>query len=226
MYPTWPMVAAALVAGLIGGFIIPDRPRSMPSAVETQSASTEQAEKKSRAETTATVSSAQSSEPVRSHDSTVSAGQTHASTQDRNSCAIETWPYRTPNCLDRTATVEPTHTVVNARRVDPSVSLMKGEEKSTEAAAKSRQKVVSAPPARDEAANAKNASPANPAPSEKKFEPTAEPAPVRRPARRASDLSLNPEWRGAPRTYIRGPDGRLYLAPEYRPDPPRYYYIR
>lgn len=226
MYSTWPMVAAALVAGLIGGFIIPDRPRSMPSAVETQSASTEQADKKSRAEITATVSSAQSSEPVRSHDSTVPAGQTHASTQDRNSCAIETWPYRTPNCLDRTATVEPTHTVVNATRVDPSVNLMKGEGKSTDDAAKSKQKVVSAPPARDEAANAKKASPANPAPSEKKFEPTAESAPVRRPARRASDLSPNPEWRGAPRTYIRGPDGRLYLAPEYRPDPTRYYYIR
>jgi hypothetical protein len=220
------MVAAALVAGLIGGFIIPDRPRSMPSAVETQVASTDKADKKSRAETTATVPSAQSSKPVRSHDNADSAGQSQAPTRDRNSCAIETWPYRTPNCLDRTATVEPTHTVVNARRIDPSVNLVKGEEKSTEATAKSRQKIVSAPPARDEAANAKNATPANHAPSEKSLEPTAEPAPVRRPARRASDLSLNPEWRGAPRTYIRGPDGRLYLAPEYRPAPTRYYYIR
>lgn len=225
MYPTWPMVVSALVAGLIGGFIIPDRPRSMPSAVETQSASTEQANK-SRGETTATVPSAQSSEPVRSQDKATSARQDQESAQDRNSCAIETWPYRSPNCLDRTAAVEPTHTVVNAKRVDPSVNLMKGEGKSTEDAAKSTQKVVSAPPARDEAANAKNSSPANRAPGEKKLEPADEPAPLRRPARRASDLSPKREWREAPRTYIRGPDGRLYLAPEYRPDPPRYYYIR
>jgi translation initiation factor IF-2 len=283
------MVIGALLAGTVGGFMIPVRPEIRDVPALTASKATEPAKKSATDKTAATpaVAKTENASEIRKIPLTEAASkdakqeaQTEPTRQaDANSCAKETWPYRTPNCLDRSAKVAPADTVVSARRVDPTVSLQDKPESKAETKtvatpaptqpkpetaatpkvepAKSQQKVVSTPPARQPHADRPAETEAQPARAETQAareagEPRAERPTARSVAastRRAAEprgndrqeASTNPPRRatrranrnadyfddGIPtRIYLRGPDGRLYLAPEYRPSGRSVYIMR
>jgi hypothetical protein len=256
------MVGGALLAGVLGGFIIPDRPEPRRATTATVSSSpiaktsangatsAPQKEQQGSGEKIRTVPLERSTaaEPEDRDDTTngTSAGNT-SERKNASSCVQETWPYRSPNCLDRTATIEPATTIVNAKRVDPAVGLAAtssasnpatNKETSNPAASKAKdsasasssQKIVSAPKRQE------------PDESQAKSEPETPPVrsePEQRKQAAASRSEDNGGKRRRPRAatrleaesreipagvYFRGPDGRLYLAPEYRLNvQPRYY---
>lgn len=223
MYATWPMVLAALAAGAVGGFMIPDRPQSRPESVS-KASDIPQVIPALRASVQKPVEVSETKAPP--------AQPTTPAAPAAESCSTQSWPYRTPGCLDRTAAVEPAPVVVNARRVDPAVSLrdMNPDKQlpAAESAPAPKQKVVAAPARQNEdmdrpRANGRRMN-ANAAEGE------IGPAKDRRLKRRANDRPnfrlVEGEWREEQRVYFRARDGRLYLAPEYRPAPPATYYIR
>jgi hypothetical protein len=165
----------------LGGFIIPDRPEPRRATTATVSSSpiaktsadgatsAAQSEQQSSGEKIRTVPLERSAavEPEDRGDTTndTSTGKT-SGRKDASSCVQETWPYRSPNCLDRTATVEPAATIVSSKRVDLAVGLAAtssaannetsnpaGSKAKDSASASSAQKIVSAPkrPEPDEA---------------------------------------------------------------------------
>lgn len=269
MYATWPMVFGALVAGAVGGLMVPERPASSPSAVskwasgktgatnETASkpaeptaakpaesvtarpAATEAKPARSVADTSVTPApKAADAKPASSPTETQGAATKVAAQPNdtsRASCEAEKWPYRTANCLDRTAAVLPAETVVRTKRVDPAVS-MKTNEKPTATAEKEKDnkaeaekpKTAALAPAREEESE----------PKEKRTERAARAESDERetksePARRTTQRRVTTTRRAATpddeytgRVYYRDSNGRLYLAPEYRnqlPPPPRYW---
>jgi len=264
MNASWSMVVGALLAGTVAGFMIPVRPEIRDVPALTASKATETA-KKFADDKTATPVAAKTEDAteVRQIPLTESASkgsepaaQTKSDQTDANSCANETWPYRSPNCLDRTAKFAPADTAVSARRVDPAVSLEdKDNQKMLTIApesaakppapkaaevpapkpepAKSEQKVVTAPPVREERAER----PA-PQPEQASTRPTPEPRAhvnerqeassekPRRAARRINRDSVDLDDGIPTKIYLRGPDGRLYLAPEYRPSGREIYIMR
>jgi hypothetical protein len=229
MYATWPIVVSALVAGLVGGFLIPDRPQSQPAAVAKVSPVPELGE--------SDTSSRLANGPAPENNHTLVAPKDQASaTSTRDAidpqpspCAIDSWPYRAPGCLDRTAAVEPKYSVIDVKRVDPAQSLVAEGDSADDSAAKSRQKVVSAPSGRAEEADDTKRDSSNEATgttgaAKAKSRPQERPERLARPAGRGSaEIRYG---RDDPRVVIRGPDGRLYLAPRYRHVPPPGYYIR
>jgi hypothetical protein len=229
MYATWPIVVSALAAGLIGGFLIPDRPQSRPAVAAKAPAVPEHG----KSDAVTSPRRANGSAPRVNHaladtEGGPSATSTrHAIDPQRSPCAIDSWPYRAPGCLDRTAAIEPEYSIVDVKRVDPAQSLV-AEGTAGERAAKSRQKVVSAPSARSEEAG--DTKREDDAPNEANGAAKTESRPQARPERRARPAGRgsaeNHYGREDPRVVIRGPDGRLYLAPRYRHVPPPGYYIR
>src|SRR5688572_18508156 len=99
MYATWPMVFAALAAGAVGGFVIPDRPQSRPEAVS----------KASDIPQVIPALRASVQKPVEVKETKAIPEQPAPAAKDAatESCATPSWPYRTAGCLDRTAALEP-----------------------------------------------------------------------------------------------------------------------
>jgi hypothetical protein len=276
MNASWSMVFGALLAGLVGGFMIPARPeiRDVPALT---AKATEPA-KKSTDDKVVTPVAAKADTPVRQIPLTETAAKEPKPDDEAgaNSCAEETWPNRSANCLDRTATVAPAGTVP-ARRIEPKASPQEKKSATTTVAApeptpaptppapkaaeapapkiepaksepvKSEQKVVTAPPAREERTErapppAQAAAP-RPAPQTEQAatRPSSAPEPraqtndrqeasseqqPRRAARRTNRHVREDFDDGIPtRIYLRGPDGRLYLAPEHRPSGRQTFYI-
>ncbi|HEX5777382.1 MAG TPA: hypothetical protein VFY21_00945 [Xanthobacteraceae bacterium] len=254
MNASWSMVFGALLAGTVGGFMIPVRPEIRDVPALTASKATEAtkkpaADKTASTPTTAKAENASDARKIPLTEATSKSAEPNAQAEsnrqtDANSCAKETWPYRSPNCLDRTAKVAPADTVVPARPVDPAVSLR--DDQKTETAskpeintakpetAKSQQKVVSTPPAREE----RSERPA-PQPEQASTRPADEPRAQaanerqerstnkpRRSTRRVNRDPVDLDDGIPTRIYLRGPDGRLYLAPEYRPSGRTVYYMR
>jgi hypothetical protein len=286
MNASWPMVIGALLAGTVGGILIPTRAEIRDVPAITASRTTEPAAKK----VTATPAKADESADVRK---VPLAEQTSANSQpaaEANAqaeaipCERQAWPNQTPDCLDRSAKIAPAETVP-ARRIDPAVSDAKKPESRDELKAvatpapaapapvaaaapkpepaapkpepvapkaepaKPQPKVASTPPAREEPAaqpepaavqparearDGRSARPARPQQTATRSnEPRAETAAedsdevVERPRRSTRRVTRDDLDDGIPtRIYLRGPDGRLYLAPEYRPSGRSVYIMR
>jgi hypothetical protein len=280
MNASWPMVIGALLAGTVGGILIPTRAEIRDVPAITASRTTEPAAKK----VTATPAKADESADIRK---VPLAEQTPANSQpaaepkgqaEAIPCERQAWPNQTPNCLDRSAKVAPAETVP-ARRIDPAVSDANKPESRDELKAvdtpapaspapvaaaapkpepvaapkaepaKPQPKVASTPPVREEPAaqpepaavqparearNGRNARPARPQQTATRSnEPRAETAAedsdevVERPRRSTRRVTRDDLDDGIPtRIYLRGPDGRLYLAPEYRPSGRSVYIMR
>jgi hypothetical protein len=225
MYATWPMVFAALAAGAVGGFMIPDRPQSRPEAVA-KASDIPQVIPALRASVQKPVEVTETKAPPAPPPL---AAKEVAVTE---SCGTQSWPYRTPGCLDRTAALEPAPVVVNARRVDPAISLrdMNPDKQPTavESPPAPKQKVVSAPARQNEDMDRPRANGrrVNANAAEGEMAPARDRRLKRRPADRPNFRLVEGEWREEQRVYFRDRDGRLYLAPEYRPAPRASYYIR
>jgi hypothetical protein len=239
------MVAGALLAGILGGFIIPDRPqpREITKVALTSSAEDTAARSKTAAQDKPQIDGQkiravplESSAAAEKTESSVDAGRR----TDQNSCAQETWPYRSPNCLDRTAPVEPAATIVSAKRVDPVVGVTApssptGKDKSNPVASAeantltSNQKIVSAPkqqPSGEAVGNSEpEAAPTRPARERRKQAASGTEDDGQKGRRiRPSERTVARDRQIPDGVYFRGRDGRLYLAPEYRLDArPRYY---
>jgi hypothetical protein len=263
MNASWPMVIGALLAGTVGGILIPTRAEIRDVPAITASRTTEPAAKK----VTATPAKADESADVRK---VPLAEQTSANSQpaaEANAqaeaipCERQAWPNQTPDCLDRSAKIAPAETVP-ARRIDPAVSDAKKPESRDElkavatpapaapapvaAAAPKPEPAAPKPepvapkaepaavqPAR-EARDGRSARPARPQQTATRSnEPRAETAAedsdevVERPRRSTRRVTRDDLDDGIPtRIYLRGPDGRLYLAPEYRPSGRSVYIMR
>jgi hypothetical protein len=223
MHATWPIVFSALVAGAVGGFLIPDRPQSGPAAVAKAPAISERGSSDAKASTLrANVPAPKRNRALAAPDEPSAAGTRDMANTERPLCAIDSWPYRAPGCLDRKAAIEPGYTVVNAKRVDPAQSLMAEGNRAAESTAKSKLKFVYAPSARSEEDDNMEQAGGKAAKAKSRSQVRRERR--ARPAGRNS--AENHYGREVPRVVIRGPDGRLYLAPGYRHLPPTGYYIR
>lgn len=229
MYATWPIVVSALVAGLVGGFLIPDRPQSR-SAVAAKAPVVPEGGQSDAVASPRPANTA----PEETHalaateDRPSAASEPDAVDPQRSPCAIDSWPYRAPGCLDRTAAVEPGYSLVDVKRVDPAQSLVADRNTARDRSAESRQKVVSAPSASSE--KTEDTKRADDSSNEATGAAKAESRPKARPERRARPAGRgsadNRFGREDPPVVIRGSDGRLYLAPRYRHVPPPGYYIR
>ena len=264
MNASWSMVFGALLAGIVGGFMIPVRPEIRDVPALTASKATEPVKK---------TAADKGNDEVRKIPLTEAAAKDSAAAEDSKpavqttakngagDCAKETWPYRSPSCLDRTAKLAPPDTVVAARRVDPTVSLQdKDTQKTMTAAAEPASKAAEAPAPKPEPAKSEQKVVTSPAHREEQAERSA-PQPEQASTRRApqpeqvstraasepraqsngrEEATANPPPRRAARRvnrdrfddgiptriYLRGPDGRLYLAPEYRPSGRTVYFVR
>jgi hypothetical protein len=223
MYATWPLVFSALVSGFIGGFLLPDRPQSQPVAAVTVSTGPE-------LKSDAAASSQPAGRVVSKKYHALAASEDRPSATSTNDaqqspCAIDSWPYHAPGCLDRAAAVESEYSVIDVKRVDPAQSLEAEGNIARERAAKAQQKEVS-----DRSERAEEADDRQRADDAPKEPAKAKPRPQARPERRALPAGRgsadNRRGREDPNVVIRGPDGRLYLAPRYRHVPPPGYYIR
>ncbi len=290
MNASWPMVIGALLAGTVGGFMIPVRPEIRDVPAISASKATEPA-KKSAADKIPAPTATENAEvrqiPVIDSAATKSEPAAQA---DATSCERQAWPNQSPNCLDRSAKIAPAGTVP-ARRVDPAVGAQdkpapnvetksvaapapavaapKAETKSVAAPAaaapqqettaapkpdpvKPKPKVASTPPAREDRAERPaqpeaqppretlEQSAERPARSEQASTPPADEPRAqtraerigqaverpRRPTRRTSRNTMDFNDDIPTRIYLRGPDGRLYLAPEYRPAGREIYIMR
>lgn len=258
MNASWSMVLGALLAGLVGGFMIPVRPEIRDVPALTASKATEPAKTVAADNAPAPVAAkADSPADVRKVPLTQAAsagtGPAAARTQPDGNCATEAWPYRSPNCLDRTANVAPAETV-EARPVEPTANWRDGTS-GTAAAAAAKPEPAKSEPAKTETAKTEPAKPEPKVVSAPAREEQAEPAaPAGQPAAgsgdepRAQAANERPEAKpakqprrahrrtnrntvdlndGIPtRIYLRGPDGRLYLAPEYQPSGRTVYFVR
>jgi hypothetical protein len=286
MNASWPIVLAALVAGTLGGFMIPTRPeiRDVPALTAPR------AKEPVAKDVTATPAKAEAAADIPNTEQNTGATQQSDTPKTRNAqaeaipCERQAWPNQTPNCLDRSAELPDAETVP-VRRVDPAVSVADKPEPTRETKSKAETKTVAAPspapeaapkpePAKPEPVAAPKAAPAKPQPkvvsapparnderasqpdqagaqsaretreernerraltqqtatrsNEPRAETSADEDDVverpRRPARRVTRDELDD---GIPtRIYLRGPDGRLYLAPQYRPSGRTIYYVR
>lgn len=243
MHATWPMVFGALLAGAVGGFIVPDKPLSRATPAVSESTGSKPTPLKAKRDRDAVqaddesirlvpLTKAANTENVvpasKPENEAPAPAPKQIEAETPGGCAIKTWPYRIAGCFDRTAPPTAASTV-NAKRVEPTAAL------SAQAPAKSepapqKQKIVAAPPPqksenRPEAA----APPAEPVPARAEAVRPVQSAPRQREARRpqrqlSRELDLDD---GVPtRIYLRGPDGRLYLAPEHRPSGQYRYYVR
>lgn len=253
MHPTWPMVFGALLAGALGGFIVPDKPRSQPTPAVSENTSSKPAPLKAKREIeaaqtedesirsvpltkTATTTTSQDTAPATSQDTAPAPAQKPLEAEAPAGCAIKTWPYRIAGCFDRSAPAT-TASTVNVKRVDPAATMSAEAPPKSEApapkqeAAAPKQKVVTAPPPPQRQENRPETA-AAPAPEPARAEairPAAASEPQQREVRRPQrQISREVEFDdGIPtRIYRRGPDGRLYLAPEYRPAERQIYYVR
>ena len=124
MYATWALVVSALIAGLVGGFLIPDRPQSRPAAVVNASAILEPVNEAVTSSRSVNRRTTGKNYSLAAHADRPSATRKHSSINAKTpSCAIDSWPYRAPGCLDRAAALEPGYSVVEVKRVDPVRSL-------------------------------------------------------------------------------------------------------
>ena len=109
MLATWPMVFGALVAGLIAGFLIPDiHQKPAPSSVVAAKTSVKAPETKKTVET-------KTPAPAPTKDTSAPAPKTAAA----EDCERQTWPYLTPNCLDRSAQAAAPDVVVKTKLSEP-----------------------------------------------------------------------------------------------------------
>lgn len=233
MFATWPMVVGALVAGVIAGFLIPEK-RGAASNAPVPVAKTSEIRAEGPAANADKMTARQPAKPAQGTE-----------------CEQQTWPYLTANCLDRSARNAAPAITVKTKVMDDITGSLPGAGKVEPVAAKddapqSRASVqsekaaassTSTAAARDTSEDAvRGEAPAAAPGAGKNQRGTAraradarEKPPRRatnrgRPERRYSDYDVElgdlPE-----RVYIqRG--GRLYLAPEYqsrlRPPPPTY----
>jgi hypothetical protein len=168
------MVLGALLAGTVGGFMIPVRPEIRDVPAISASKTTEPA-RKSASDKNSTPATTENAE-VRQIPVTESAAKTSepAAQADATSCERQTWPNQSPNCLDRSTRVAPAATVVPARRIDPAVGVQDKSASSTET------KSVAAPAPATAAPSAETKSVATPAPAT--AAPSAETKTVATPA--------------------------------------------
>jgi hypothetical protein len=168
------MVLGALLAGTVGGFMIPVRPEIRDVPAISASKTTEPA-RKSASDKNSTPATTENAE-VRQIPVTESAARTSepAAQADATSCERQTWPNQSPNCLDRSTRVAPAATVVPARRIDPAVGVQDKSASSTET------KSVAAPAPAMAAPSAETKSVATPAPAT--AAPSAETKSVATPA--------------------------------------------
>jgi hypothetical protein len=159
MNASWSMVLGALLAGTVGGFMIPVRPEIRDVPAISASKTTEPA-RKSASDKNSTPATTENAE-VRQIPVTESAAKTSepAAQADATSCERQTWPNQSPNCLDRSTKVAPAATVVPARRIDPAVGVQDKSASSTET------KSVAAPAPATAAPSAETKSVATPAPA-------------------------------------------------------------
>jgi hypothetical protein len=159
MNASWSMVLGALLAGTVGGFMIPVRPEIRDVPAISASKTTEPA-RKSASDKNSTPATTENAE-VRQIPVTESAARTSepAAQADATSCERQTWPNQSPNCLDRSTRVAPAATVVPARRIDPAVGVQDKSASSTET------KSVAAPAPATAAPSAETKSVATPAPA-------------------------------------------------------------
>ncbi len=228
MNPTWSTVFGALLAGAIGGFMIPARPeiRDVPALTKTaepaevsQAAASGTPEQAAKDQKIRAIPLTQpDAKPVRAETKAGQEQQQAGGAQQKAaaSCATEQWPYRTPNCLDRTATVE-ANTTVSTKPTEPKVNAAGSPAKPAP-----EQKSASAPETPPASASTETSREAQSAPAAKRSASRTE---NRRPARR-SERRMESDLRGRmpPRVYLRGPDGRYYVTPEYGYGPPPPYY--
>jgi hypothetical protein len=174
MNASWSMVLGALLAGTVGGFMIPVRPEIRDVPAISASKTTEPA-RKSASDKNSTPATTENAE-VRQIPVTESAAKTSepAAQADATSCERQTWPNQSPNCLDRSTRVAPAATVVPARRIDPAVGVQDKSASSTET------KSVAAPAPATAAPSAETKSVATPAPAT--AAPSAETKTVATPA--------------------------------------------
>lgn len=159
MNASWTMVIGALLAGTVGGFMIPVRPEIRDVPAISASKATEPA-KKSAADKNPTPATTENAE-VRQIPVTESAARKSepAAQADATSCERQAWPNQSPNCLDRSVKIAPAETVVPARRVDPAVGVQDKSAPSAET------KSVAAPAPATVAPGAETKSVATPAPA-------------------------------------------------------------
>jgi hypothetical protein len=183
MLATWPMVFGALVAGLIAGFLLPEMKQKpvassvvaakAPASVKTiETAKTPEPKTPAPVKTIETVKTPEPIAPAPAQ--TKDAAATAPKTVENEDCERQTWPYLTPNCMDRSARAA-TPDVVVKTKVDETKpeneprSVTGGEPKSTPT--QSPATTTSATPTSDSAptgsvAATKN-TPASPAPAPK-----------------------------------------------------------
>lgn len=261
MNPSWSMVLGALLAGTVGGFMVPVRPEirdvpaltkvAEPGKSESASAGVGQTAVENRTTPAkASVGQAGQSQGVRKiplTDANTKGARAEAKAEQDQapqtaaaaSCSTERWPYRTPNCLDRSAAVAKADVTVSTKPVEPKVSVRDTAQPETKSAQKPAsppdEQQASADPDGQQASadtDEQQASADTDAKPEK-AKPASAPkrsasrSDGRRSARRSARRTETNFNDGIPtRVYLRGPDGRYYLAPEYRfRAPPRYYAV-
>jgi hypothetical protein len=257
MYATWPMVFGALVAGTLAGVMIPERPASSPSAVtewahgksgtgnKTNTAKPPESKPASPVTETAGSPALKAAEvkpavaPAAATQNSAARTATQTDAASSASCETEKWPYRTSNCLDRTAAVLPAKSLAKTKRVDPTISMKStnpnegsregtkqvAEDKPTPKPEKEKEKkTASIAPQEEETEQKRSAAPR--AETDDR-EIRSEPAPRRTTQRRVTTRRApepGDEYTG--RVYYRDQSGRLYLAPELRhqlPPPPGFW---
>jgi len=118
MFASWPMVFGALVAGLIAGFLIPEATQKQKSAsssvVAAKTAEATKVAEPKRALPTPKTDSATAPAPT----TNASATAPQKSTENED-CERQTWPYLTPNCLDRSAQAAKPDVVVKTKMAEP-----------------------------------------------------------------------------------------------------------
>ena len=249
MFASWPMVFGALVAGLVAGFLIPEAKQPTRPPSSTVAAKTSDPAKTS--EQPKAVEQAKASETAKAPEPKVAAPATNnasaPATQSaaNDDCERQTWPYLTPNCLDRSAQTATPDVVVQTKATEPKP--VNDSERKPEPVQASAAAAVSGAPKADTNASTKSAAtaaapdetrpadrhqPAQAAAPEKQVTPTPEKS-ARRPAARARAEAIDEPVRPRAERYrgerryagqIEDEDdrpvyirrgGRLYLAPEY-----------
>ena len=223
MNASWSMVFGALLAGIVGGFMIPVRPeiRDVPA-----------------------LTASKTTEPVKK--TAADKGNGEVRKIPLTEAAAKGAP---PDTVVAARRVDPTVSLQDKDTQKTMTAAAGPASKAAEAPApkpepaKSEQKVVTSPAPREEQAERSAPQPEQastrraPQPEQVSTRAASEPRaqsngreeatanpPPRRAARRVNRDRFDD---GIPtRIYLRGPDGRLYLAPEYRPSGRTVYFVR
>jgi hypothetical protein len=206
------MVIGALAAGLLVGVLVPSprEPAATGSGISPARAIAEKSETADRSEAKAKRDS--STQPAKEAPPTA---DTSLAKRDSSACALQTWPYYSPSCLDRGAAAGGPVRVLSAKPADPTIAL-RAEETQKQPAPRRQQ------PARQQA---RESSPAETQTSREESQPLDAVEQERRrhqPRGQSRITRVQPpddnEWiePGSPRVLLRRDGTRVYIVPDSR----------